>query len=116
MTTEPYITKKIHGWECNIRLSRDRTLYREIVILVGPSDRPGWRNKDGARAARWQVRAEVIAALESDPMAAWILDNHHPKRHKRIRVQARYSCLSVSSAGLIERRDDTGHVIGTYLP
>lgn len=109
---EPYDTVLIAGETCNVRLSRDRALYREIVIMVGPADRPGMRSKDyGAGALRQEIKARVIEALKSDPMAVWILE-----RQNRIRVQARYSCLSIADNGMIERRNESGRVIAVYEP
>ena len=96
-------TREIEGHEVNLTLSKDGTTVRSACVLVGPSDQPGWRAKDGpeARHLRREAKAAVMEALELPA--------------SKVRVSARYSCLTVAGDGTIERRDATGHVIGVHL-
>lgn len=109
-------TEQIAGHECNMELSKDGAHIRSVCVLIGPDDRPGFRVKDGveAKAARKAARAEVVAALASDPRAAWLL-NECQYRDRRISIAARYSCLAPQSDGSIVRRDAAGNTIGVYV-
>lgn len=93
----------IAGYEVNLTCSKDGSIVRSACVMVGDSDKPGARSKDAnGRNLRRAAKKAVAEALNLDPSL--------------VTVSARYSCLTQTASGLIERRDDSGHVIGTHLP
>ena len=66
------------------------------VFILLDDEAPGWRAKDQNEHRR-QLKA-VIQTIVPD---------------LKVYVQAGYSCLS-QNGGMVERRDDSGNVIGVY--
>ena len=104
MENQMYQTREICGHQVNLILSKDGIIVRSACVMVGDASHPGMRAKDGqnAKNQRRQIKRLVADALGID--------------RKLVRASSRYSCLSVGSDGMIERKDDSGRVIGTYVP
>jgi len=96
-------TEIIAGYEVNLTCSKDGSIVRSACVMVGDPDKPGARSKDAnGRNLRRAAKTAVADALNLEPSL--------------VTVSARYSCLTQTESGLLERRDDSGQVIGTHLP
>ncbi len=96
-----YVTRTIVGHECNCTLSKDGEL-REVVVMVGPPDKAGWRAKDGrdARDRRREVKRQVMEATGL-PAA-------------KVRIVSRFTSIVETESGEIVKRDDRGRTIGVF--
>ncbi len=100
-----YKTMTVAGHEVNAicsKVGRYGEIPREATVLVGPTDRPGFRAQDGPAAVAFRKEARRAVALALG------------LPFKKVRAQARYSELVPRADGSIDRRDAQGKVIGTY--